>query len=74
MKHKGGCLGGLNKCHRQPSNKEPRYSKILATIVSDESVVSSETETVSYRDQFVDWRCFSFEIFSSPTVKLLKFL
>ena len=48
--------------------------KVLATIVSDESVVSRGTETVYYRDQFVDWRCFSFEILSSPTVKLLKLL
>ena len=36
--------------------------------------MSSETETVYYRDQFVDWRCFSFEIFSNTTVKLLKLL
>ena len=74
MKHKGGCLGGLNQCLREPSDKEQRYSGILATVVSDESFVSSEAENVYYRNQFVVWRCFSFEILLSSTVKLLKLL
>ena len=74
MNHKGGFLGCLNQCHREPSNKEQRNSRILATVVSDESFVSSEAENMYYRDQFVVWRCFRFQVLSSSTVKLLKLL